>query len=97
MPKAKGSKKHTGKHGQAVLSRGARGSLVTRIASGSKSILPTFIPFGVPNAGLLVAKPGRKRICVDIAADNVGSLEELRIRLDEILSKVVYRKQTHPR
>jgi len=61
---------------------GARGSLVTRIASGSKSILPTFIPFGVPNAGLLVAKPGRKRICVDIAADNVGSLEELRIRLD---------------
>jgi hypothetical protein len=30
----------------------------------------------------LVKKPERKRICVDIAADNVVSLEELRIRLD---------------
>jgi SAM-dependent methyltransferase len=35
-----------------------------------------------PVTRLLKTKPGRKRICVDIAADNVGSLDELRIRLD---------------
>jgi hypothetical protein len=35
-----------------------------------------------PVTRLLKTKPGRKRVCVDIAADNVGSLDELRIRLD---------------
>jgi hypothetical protein len=35
-----------------------------------------------PVTRLLGTRPGRKRICVDIAADNVKSLDELRIRLD---------------
>ena len=35
-----------------------------------------------PVAQLLTAKPARKRIYIDIAADNVGSLNDLRIRLD---------------
>ena len=35
-----------------------------------------------PVTRLLKTKPGRKRLCVDIAADNGGSLDELRIRLD---------------
>ena len=35
-----------------------------------------------PVTQLLKTKPGRKRVCVDIAADNGGSLEELRVRLD---------------
>ena len=37
---------------------------------------------GSPVTQLLKTKPGRKRVCVDIAADNGGSLEELRVRLD---------------
>jgi SAM-dependent methyltransferase len=35
-----------------------------------------------PVTRLLKTRPGRKRVCVDIAADNGGSLDELRIRLD---------------
>ncbi len=35
-----------------------------------------------PVTRLLKARPERKRVCVDIAADNDGSLDELRIRLD---------------
>ena len=35
-----------------------------------------------PVTQLLKTKPGRKRVCVDIAADNGVSLDELRIRLD---------------
>jgi hypothetical protein len=35
-----------------------------------------------PVTRLLGTRPDRKRICVDIAADNVKSLDELRIRLD---------------
>ena len=35
-----------------------------------------------PITQLLKTKLARKRICVDIAADNVGSLDGLRIRLD---------------
>jgi len=35
-----------------------------------------------PVTRLLGTRPDRKRICVDIAADNVQSLDELRIRLD---------------
>jgi SAM-dependent methyltransferase len=35
-----------------------------------------------PVTQLIKAKPARKRISVDIAADNVGSLDDLRIRLD---------------
>ena len=47
------------------------GNLIIDVGSGAS-----------PVTRLVEAKPGRKRICVDIAADNVGSLEELRIRLD---------------
>ena len=47
------------------------GSLIIDVGSGAW-----------PVTRLLVAKPGRKRVCVDIAADNGGSLDELRIRLD---------------
>ena len=35
-----------------------------------------------PVTQLLKGKPARKRICIDIAADNVGSPNDLRIRLD---------------
>ena len=35
-----------------------------------------------PVTQLLKTRPARKRICIDIAADNVGSLNERRIRLD---------------
>jgi hypothetical protein len=35
-----------------------------------------------PVTKLLKTKPARKRICVNIAADNVGWLGDLRIRLD---------------
>ena len=47
------------------------GNLIIDVGSGAS-----------PVTRLVKAKPGRKRICVDIAADNFGSLEELRIRLD---------------
>ena len=36
----------------------------------------------LPVTQLLKTKPGRKRICVDIAAENVELKDELRIRLD---------------
>jgi len=47
------------------------GNLIVDVGSGTS-----------PVTQLVKTKPGRKRICVDIAADNVGSLDELRIRLD---------------
>src|SRR5260370_37187614 len=47
------------------------GTLIIDVGSGA-----------VPVTQLLKTKPARKRICVDIAADNVGSLVDLRIRLD---------------
>jgi hypothetical protein len=40
------------------------GNLIIDVGSGAS-----------PVTRLVKAKPGRKRICVDIAADNVGSLE----------------------
>jgi SAM-dependent methyltransferase len=36
----------------------------------------------LPVTQLLASRPGRKRVCVDIAADNGGSFDELRVRLD---------------
>jgi SAM-dependent methyltransferase len=50
---------------------GKVGNLVIDIGSGAR-----------PVSRLLEAKPGRKRICVDIAADNSQSADELRLRLD---------------
>ena len=47
------------------------GNLIVDVGSGA-----------LPVTQLVKTKPGRKRICVDIVADNVGSLDELRIRLD---------------
>jgi hypothetical protein len=47
------------------------GNLIIDVGSGAS-----------PVTRLVKPKPGRKRICVDIAADNAGSQEELRIRLD---------------
>src|SRR5258707_1172459 len=47
------------------------GNLIIDVGSGAS-----------PVTQLLKTKPGRKRVCVDIAADNDGSLDELRIRLD---------------
>ena len=47
------------------------GNLIIDVGSGAS-----------PVTRLLKTKPGRKRVCVDIAADNDGSLDELRIRLD---------------
>src|ERR1700730_446468 len=47
------------------------GNLIIDVGSGAS-----------PVTQLLKIKPARKRICVDIAADNVGSLDDLRIRLD---------------
>ena len=47
------------------------GNLIVDVGSGES-----------PVTQLLKTKPTRKRICVDIAADNVGSLGDLRIRLD---------------
>jgi SAM-dependent methyltransferase len=47
------------------------GNLIIDVGSGAS-----------PVTQLLKAKPARKRICIDIAADNVGSLNDLRIRLD---------------
>ena len=47
------------------------GNLIIDVGSGAS-----------PVTQLLKTKPARKRICVDIAADNVGSLDDLRIRLD---------------
>jgi SAM-dependent methyltransferase len=47
------------------------GNLIIDVGSGAS-----------PVTQLLEAKPGRKRICVDIAADDVGSSDELRVRLD---------------
>lgn len=47
------------------------GSLIVDVGSGA-----------TPVTRLLPPKPGRKRICVDIAADNVALPDELRVRLD---------------
>src|SRR6516162_9638650 len=47
------------------------GDLIVDVGSGAS-----------PVTELLKAKPARKRICIDVAADNVGSLNDLRIRLD---------------
>ena len=47
------------------------GNLIIDVGSGAS-----------PVTQLLKTKPGRKRVCVDMAADNGGSLDELRIRLD---------------
>jgi hypothetical protein len=50
---------------------GKLGNLIVDIGSGAH-----------PVARLLATRPGRKRICVDIAADNGESVDELRLRLD---------------
>jgi hypothetical protein len=50
---------------------GKAGDLIVDIGSGAR-----------PVTRFLKAKPGRKRICVDMAADNRGSGEEQKIRLD---------------
>ncbi|SRR5258708_664412 len=50
---------------------GKIGNLVIDIGSGAQ-----------PVTRLLKAKPGRKRICIDIAADNGEAVDELRLRLD---------------
>lgn len=47
------------------------GNLIVDVGSGAS-----------PVTRLLKPKPARKRVCVDIAADNGGSPDELRIRLD---------------
>ena len=47
------------------------GNLIIDVGSGAS-----------PVTQLLKTKPARKRICVDIAADNVGSSDDLRIRFD---------------
>jgi hypothetical protein len=47
------------------------GNLIVDIGSGAS-----------PVTRLLASRPGRKRVCVDIAADNCGTWEELRVRLD---------------
>ena len=47
------------------------GNLIIDVGSGA-----------LPVTQLVKAKPARKRICIDIASDNVGSLNDLRIRLD---------------
>ena len=50
---------------------GKVGNMIVDIGSGAH-----------PVTRLLVARPGRKRICLDIAADNGESVDELRLRLD---------------
>ena len=50
---------------------GKVGNLIVDIGSGAQ-----------PVTRLLETRPGRKRVCVDIAADNRESVDELRLRLD---------------
>lgn len=50
---------------------GKIGDLIVDIGSGAH-----------PITRLLAAKQGRKRVCIDIAADNRESVDELRLRLD---------------
>ena len=50
---------------------GKVGNLIVDVGSGAH-----------PVTRLLAARPGRKRICVDIAADNGESVDELRLRVD---------------
>ena len=50
---------------------GKIGDLIVDIGSGAH-----------PVTRLLAPRPGRKRICLDIAADNGQSVDELRLRLD---------------
>ena len=47
------------------------GNLIIDVGSGAS-----------PVTQLLKARPATKRICIDIAADNAGSLNDLRVRLD---------------
>jgi len=47
------------------------GNLIIDIGSGAQ-----------PVTRLLQARPGRKRVCIDIAADNRDSVDELKLRLD---------------
>jgi hypothetical protein len=51
--------------------QGKLGNLIVDVGSGAR-----------PVTRCLAAKPGRKWVCVDIAADNVQSVHELRLRLD---------------
>jgi hypothetical protein len=51
--------------------QGKIGDLIVDIGSGAH-----------PVTRLLATRPGRKRICLDIAADNGQSVDELRLRLD---------------
>ncbi|MBV8481750.1 MAG: class I SAM-dependent methyltransferase [Verrucomicrobia bacterium] len=50
---------------------GKIGNLIVDLGSGAH-----------PVTRLLAIRPGRKRVCIDIAADNAGSVDELRLRLD---------------
>jgi hypothetical protein len=50
---------------------GKIGSLIVDLGSGAH-----------PVTRLLATKPGRKRVCIDIAAGNDWSVDELRLRLD---------------
>jgi hypothetical protein len=50
---------------------GKVGNLIVDIGSGAH-----------PVSRSLAARPGRKRVCIDIAADNGESIDELRLRLD---------------
>ena len=50
---------------------GKVGNLIVDIGSGAH-----------PDTRLWAKRPGRKRVCVDIAADNGESVDELRLRLD---------------
>jgi len=50
---------------------GKVGNLIVDVGSGAR-----------PVTRLLAARPGRKRVCVDIAADNGESVDKLRLRMD---------------
>ena len=64
---------------------GKLGNLIVDIGSGAN-----------PVTRLLATMPGRKRICVDIAADNGESVDELMLRMDaekiEQLDRLSFRK-----
>jgi SAM-dependent methyltransferase len=56
---------------ESLEKEGKVGKLIVDIGSGAH-----------PVTRLVATRPGRKRVCIDIAADNRGSVEELRLRLD---------------